>query len=172
MRHTHSVHPYQCAPSQWVLRYWEVSIRACLEAHSHWLAHSQHLRITRVSILISGWSCAVNSAADYTAAAALQDEEGGRRSRGRSIDWRARTPLHRRRHSADFTRRLGRQHNLAGLGRQSLDVRLLPHVSSDMALIARVPCTCHLQKALVMKHHHMIRCHHYLGLNAGQCCNG
>ncbi|BDA40538.1 hypothetical protein COCOBI_01-1910 [Coccomyxa sp. Obi] len=64
----------------------------------------------------------VNSAADYIAAAELQDEEASRRARSRSIDWRSRRPLHRRRHSADFSRRLGRQHNLAGLGRQSLDL--------------------------------------------------
>jgi Flp pilus assembly protein TadB len=64
--------------------------------------------------------CAANSIADYNAAATLQSSSQRRRSHARSVDWRSERQL-RRRHSADFSKR--RQHGLAGLGRQSLDVR-------------------------------------------------
>lgn len=65
---------------------------------------------------------AANSLADYSAAAVLQSSGRGHQ-RGRSGgkgDWRSGLPLRRRRHSADFSRR---HRNLAGLSRQSLDVR-------------------------------------------------
>ena len=63
---------------------------------------------------------AVNSLADYTAAGALQSVLSAQRGRARSKDWRSGRPMHRRRHSADFSRR--HRNNLSGIGRHSLDV--------------------------------------------------
>jgi hypothetical protein len=73
---------------------------------------------------------AVNSLADYSAAAALQT---GNAARGRSLrrPGRRRRGM-RRRHSADLA---ARSADLAGLGRHSLDVRTCSHPP---------PCLCHV----------------------------
>lgn len=70
----------------------------------------------------------MNSLADYSAAGALQSVLTAGHGRAGSKDWRSGRPLHRRRHSADFSRR--HRHNLSGIGRQSLDVSPLALVSS------------------------------------------
>lgn len=111
---------------------WVIMIYIC------YVQVSQHLHLQRPSSA-NLWMCkvtflgsmigdyvhdvlsAVNSIADYNAAAAIQSNvrhHGRGRSRSRSIDWRSQQGL-RRRHSADFSKK---QRILTGLGRQSLDV--------------------------------------------------